>query len=101
MVRPKGAASAAVPPTAAGDGRRDHPESQGSSEENQVPRKSKDVIAKAITRAGKAISRLLTQADKSHAENDNSVRTEIRVGTEVSLSADSHRHGGGGGVLKA
>jgi hypothetical protein len=72
-----------------------------SSEENQVPRKSKGVIAKAITRAGKAVARLLAQADKSHAENDNSVRSEIRVGTEVSLSADSHRHGGGGGVLKA
>jgi hypothetical protein len=69
-----------------------------SSEENKKPKKEKDVIGKAIRSAGKTVDRLLALKEKSE-KNEDAVRSEISVGTTVSLSADSHRHGGGGGVL--
>jgi hypothetical protein len=60
-----------------------------------------EVIGKAIKSASKAVDRLLALTEKSESKLENSARSEICVGTTVSLSADSHRHGGGGGVLKA
>ncbi len=72
-----------------------------SSEGTKKTKKGKDVIGKAIISAGKTVDRLLALSDKADSKNEESARSEISVGTTVSLSADSHRHGGGGGVLKA
>ena len=62
---------------------------------------NKNVISKAISAAKKKVETLLSKKERSQAQLDDSVRPEIMVGTTVSLSADSHRHGGGGGVLAA
>jgi hypothetical protein len=70
---------------------------------SELPRKKnkeKDVIGKAIKSASKTVERLLVLTEKSERKKEDSVRSEISVGTTVSLSADAYRHGGGGGVLK-
>ena len=71
-----------------------------ASESTKKTKKEKDVIGKAIRSAGKTVDRILSLTEKSERKIEDSVRSEISVGTTVSLSADAHRHGGGGGVLK-